>query len=68
MKPVGGQLSFPDKAREIGVNPEGLTRQELTSAVRNHFVEVVHGGDVQSYLASDCFKGTHVTICYLLIK
>ena len=59
MKPRGDQTtSFPDKAREIGVNPDGMTRQQLTQAVRRHFIDVVHGGDEQSYLASDCFKGT----------
>ena len=59
MKPRGDQTTtFPDNAREIGVNPDGLMRQQLTQAMRRHFIDVVHGGDKQSYLASDCFKDT----------
>ena len=68
MKPTGDQLSFPDKAREIGIDPHGMTRQQLTKAVRSYFVEVVHEGDVQSYLASDCFKGMCVAISVLVIR
>ena len=55
MKPKSDQPSFPKKAEEAGVNPTGLTRQQLTHAVRQHFL-ALHENDVQKYLASDCFK------------
>ena len=56
MRPKGGRLSFPEKAREIGVDPTGLTRQQLTHRVRLYWIKQ-HKDCVQSYLQSHCFKG-----------
>lgn len=58
----GKPLSLPIRAKEAGVdiiNPETkkiYTKEKLTQALRRHFIEVVHGGDEQSYAQSDCFK------------
>eukprot|EP00956_Cyclotella_meneghiniana_P015423 scaffold23618_cov23-Cyclotella_meneghiniana.AAC.1 len=52
---ANASLSFPQKAREIGVNPNGLTRQQLTKAVRQRFIHHYHHGDDKSYLQSNCF-------------
>ena len=55
MRPKDNQPSFPKKAREVGVGPTGLTRQQLTQALRQHFLRV-HNDELSSYHASDCFR------------
>lgn len=51
MKPKGDQLSFPDKARKIGVNPDGLTRQQLMRVVRLRFIEAYNGGGASGLIS-----------------
>ena len=65
MNPKEGQESFPEKARALGIDPKGLTRQQLTKAVRDYWIRQ-HGDDVQSYQRSRCFVGEYVVYLIFL--
>ena len=55
MKPKPGQKSYIEAAKSIGVYKANMTRPQIDQAVTAHFLNL-HGGDVEKYFQSDCFR------------
>jgi len=55
MRPIEGQKGLIDAARKIGVYEDGMLKAAIETAIMKYFVNL-HGGSVESYLNSDCFR------------